>query len=44
MVFFIYVDWTLEETPRPFCIDKGKRRRNQDSVSDIINYKTWKSV
>lgn len=27
MTYYVYVDWTMEETPRPFYVGKGQQRR-----------------
>lgn len=27
MTYYVYVDWTTEETPRPFYVGKGDKRR-----------------
>jgi len=39
-IFFVYVDWTLENTPRPFYVGKGTLSRVQRSERNVY----WKNI
>lgn len=39
-VFFNYIDWTLEENPRPFYVGKGKIKRVQQRERNAY----WKNI
>lgn len=46
-MFFVYVDWTKELTPRPFYVGKGnenrikdfKRNRKHTAIKNKISFK-----
>lgn len=40
MVFFNYVDWTLENPPRAFYVGKGKLKRTQQRERNVY----WKNI
>ncbi len=39
-IFFVYVDWTTEETPRPFYVGKGTAKR----VEELQRNQVWERI